>query len=402
MPYQRFVSLSVLAITTTGCSIEKAIIKKFFVPKVKFEDSTLPPKPDYSQDKYWATLPETDHKANLTPEGAATDSSLANVFFIHPTTMLSQKGWVQDPVKEDLSKEMLDELIVSGMASVFNGCCSIYTPRYRQATFGSYYVPAAEANAVFSIAYEDIETAFDYFIEELAANQPFILAAHSQGALHGQRLLEKIDKDPKIRNAMVAAYIGGHKFPRQAFGTSIKNIPLCESAEQTGCVISWNTYGKDFNPYRNDVPFTWKDEKINLPERAPIVCTNPITWTTKTGESDKSAHLGAVPQINTGVEINEDNFMKGETIGMDVTRLGSVQSGFVSAACDEEGVLRINDIRKEYKPANDKEDEEYHDLDYELFYMDIRSNAILRAQAWTRANTPIAPVPAEPADENKN
>ena len=58
-------------------------------------------------------------------------------------------------------------------------------------------------------AYRDVEAAFDYFLEQIGPDQPFIIAGHSQGSLHLQTLLfERINGTPTA-DRIVAAYLIG-------------------------------------------------------------------------------------------------------------------------------------------------------------------------------------------------
>ncbi|GIR73695.1 MAG: hypothetical protein CM15mP76_04220 [Prochlorococcus sp.] len=76
------------------------------------------------------------------------------------------------------------EIMLGNQASAFNGSCNIYAPEYRQATYFSFFDKDDNGKKALDLAYEDIENAFNYFLEFFNNGKPFIIAAHSQGALH--------------------------------------------------------------------------------------------------------------------------------------------------------------------------------------------------------------------------
>ena len=54
---------------------------------------------------------------------------------------------------------------MANQASVFNGCCSIYAPHYRQASIYSYYDTEKVREEIHSFVYQDVKKAFEYFIK---------------------------------------------------------------------------------------------------------------------------------------------------------------------------------------------------------------------------------------------
>ena len=77
-------------------------------------------------------------------------------------------------------------------ASAFSETCNVYAPYYRQATYYSFF--DAEANngcKALDLAYSDISNAFECIYEKHNNGKPFFIAGHSQGALHGQRLINE-------------------------------------------------------------------------------------------------------------------------------------------------------------------------------------------------------------------
>src|SRR6187401_3006859 len=133
MTADRFILLLACCILT-GCA-------GHFTPPVlvtPFENTPLPP--DYSLETAWASLPWKKDNADRVPASSKfidmQEKAVADVFFIHPTSYLKQTerstGWNAD-VNDEAINTITDDGSILNQASVFNGSCKIYAPRYRQA-----------------------------------------------------------------------------------------------------------------------------------------------------------------------------------------------------------------------------------------------------------------------------
>ncbi|WP_343614508.1 DUF3089 domain-containing protein [Novosphingobium sp.] len=251
----------------------------------------VPPPPDYalpsSWSQAWRTLP-----AGATP--MARHPQVA-VFFLHPTTFRSPTGAQNEDTQDSDANSWTDESSIARQASIFNGCCRVYAPRYRAASYNSFTTPAQQ-KAAFALAYSDVERAFDAFLARIG-DAPFILAGHSQGAFHAATLLEKrIDGQP-LQKRMVAAYIIGINLSQGEFGKRFKTVTPCATPAQTGCVLQWNSYLAD----EVNIP------KINTVAQAAyvktygdgadkqLVCINPLTFDAARPEGGRELAQGAVP-----------------------------------------------------------------------------------------------------------
>lgn len=243
-----------------------------------------PPVPDYRLTASWAALPGMDDYADRTPTDHLRDlqyQARADVFFVHPTIYTdTRKG--NDLWNADLSDEKLNEAVdrstILNQASLFNAAGKVYAPRYRQAHLTVFYDEgAAVKQQALDTAYADVLAAFDYYLERYNAGRPIILAAHSQGTLHAQRLLSDRFVGKALRDRLVAAYLVGMPVEREAYA----DIPVCASAEQTGCFVSWRTYREDF------VPRPGEDDPA-------VAVVNPLTWSTAPGRAPDSLNLGGI------------------------------------------------------------------------------------------------------------
>jgi hypothetical protein len=329
-------------------------------PKGHFEAAEAGGGPDYSQASSWVARPGLSNDPALwLPDGVPQETvGNAAVFYIHPTTYLKNDRW-NAPLDAGGDAAFRTNLFVQSQASAFNGAGQIWAPRYRQAAFGAFLLDSKDAQAALDFAYRDVSAAFDQFVKE-AGNKPIILAGHSQGALHLMRLLrEKVAGKP-IAKRVVAAYVVGWPIDTASDLPDL-GLPACTAAAETGCVLSWMSFGQPANPslildqWRSTPGLTGGDRK---PE--DMLCVNPITGT---------ANGAAPPADNPGTLVPTSNFASANLV-----------QGQVGAHCDK-GLLIIDGsippLGPYVLPGNN-----YHVYDYALFWGAIRRDAERRLAAW--------------------
>ncbi len=366
-------------------------------PSKDFNENKLPSPPNYSSKKSWAAHPEIDDKSSFVPLGlekTKVEDLKADVFFIHPTTYFGNKNW-NASLSHPVANTIVDEIIMSGQASVFNSCCRIFAPRYRQATFHSFLTSRDSGVKALDVAYSDVARAFDFFINHLNDGRPFFIASHSQGTVHAMRLLEdKIDNTDLVKR-MVAAYTIGFEFPRVKFEEDLKNIKPSQNATDTQCVIAYDTYIEGGRPLtildRTKLPFAHRDPETGKKDgtwewksRSKFVTfsTNPISWKSDNELADASQHLGAVNNEYSESNFKLESLLDKEIAEIKTARLSSVYENEVSARCGEDGILYISKpVHRQFRmmllPGGN-----YHNYDYSLFYMNLRENAKARLEAF--------------------
>lgn len=327
-----------------------ALIKSNIAPKQNFASITPPPAPDYRADKVWAALPQTNDNADFTPQGLTASEGAKDVavFFIHPTTYYSKSGW-NAPLDDAGARARIDDLVMPAQASAFNLCCDIYAPYYRQATLWSYWVREGSGQDALDLAYGDVERAFDEFLKRIGT-QPFILAGHSQGGHQLETLLINRISGTKLRERMIAAYPIGIAINPVTFSEKAPDIPVCKAAEQTGCFVTWNSRGPKSK--------IWDDMQ-------GAICVNPLSWTV-----DGTAVKAEQNPGSLAVSLS-----KGEKDRLD--------TGVTSAQCLNDRLLVgafQTDIYKGLKLSWGRDN--FHVLDYGLFYTSIRQNAQDRVNAY--------------------
>lgn len=363
------------------------IMSLMLVPGGTPADEEPPPAPDYADPASWVALPDREDKVDLVPSATSEQDRQAtaevDLFYLHPTTYYKKERW-HAPYDDPWASRFVDELVASGQASAFNGCARIFGPRYRQASIGAYFVDPERSRAAFELAYRDIERAFTYYLEHHNRGRPFILASHSQGTMHAIRLLETIDRSP-LRRQLVAAYLVGYRFPLDKLERSYHHIGICHTADQTGCVVGWDTYSTRI---QQDPPlhaFHWYGDRLETvigdTVSRPVLCTNPLTWRDDEELAPASLHLGALPPTTDRKMPSLFRIIMGaRPEELSVSRLAAPVPRLTGARC-QNGKLNIPPV--EEKAFADMEmGGSYHTLDYALFYMNIRRNAEERVAAY--------------------
>lgn len=318
--------------------------------QIPFSQSPVPAAPDYAQAPYWAALPTRKDAADIAPKKYKDlqATAKADVFFIHPTTYTGQPTdsfqWNANLANAELNKKV-DERPIKFQASVFNGSCRVYAPRYRQAHYYCFITPSkTDRQAALDIAYADVRAAFAYYLKNYNQGRPIVIAGHSQGTIHAQRLLREFFENQPLQKQLVCAYLIGMPVPTD----SLPTLSPCADSASTGCYISWRTFERGHNT-------SWQ-----AGDPARLVCHNPLSWQRDTFYTSKLQHQGAVlrsfkrplPQI-----------------------------------CDaqvHEGILWVTKPR--FPGSRLIKNPNYHVGDYNLFYLDIRKNVGVRVEAFVKNN----------------
>ena len=363
------------------------LIRHHVKPNHDFDVSKVTERPNYSLLDHWAAHPEKESYASMRPAGVPLNDAEKpiDVFYIYPTLCFSQNHW-NAPLDYVRTNEMIDQSIMPGQVSVYNEHARIFSPRYRQATFYSFLEASDNSHQAFDLAYQDIEQAFHFYIRHLNEGRPFIIASHSQGSLHGIRLLEEqIDSSPYY-DQFIAAYLIGMHIPKDKIGRTLHQIKAAESATDTGCIITYDTYGMNGGPQsdRDNVQHYYPDTREWEYRRDKAVMgINPMNWTTGTELAGESLHKGGV-RMKFTKESNFDmkNLFSEEAAGIQIQSLSAPISGEVSAQLDSKGVLHISTPKHQAFREGLLPNENYHIHDISLFYMNLRENVADRVKSY--------------------
>ena len=331
-------------------------------PKGHFQISQAGGGPDYAQQSSWIARPgQPNDPALWLPDGVSPGATgNAAVFYIHPTTYLENDRW-NATLLPGGDTEFRTQLFTRSQASAFNGTGEIWAPRYRQAAFGAFLLKSDDARKALDFAYRDVSAAFERFLKE-AGDRPIILAGHSQGALHLERLLKERIAGKPVAGRIVAAYVIGWPIDGKSDLPAL-GLPACASPQQTGCILSWMTFG---DPPNAAMMFDdWKKTKgFTGGARSPsdVVCVNPLN-----GSKDGAAP----PKDNPGTLIPSADL-----------RSATASPGMVGAHCSNGLLILDGDLPG--LPTPPILGNNYHVYDYALFWGAIRRDAERRLAAWHR------------------
>jgi len=334
------------------------------VPKGHFEAATAGGGPDYSQPSNWLSRPGTaESLVQWAPENGQLPDPIArtgaHVFYVHPTTYLERDRW-NAPLSVGGETEARTRLFVQSQASAFGQLAEVWAPRYRQAAYGAFLLNSADAQKALDFAYADVAAAFDEFIKDVPQDAPIILAGHSQGALHLERLIREKIAGKAIARRIVAAYVVGWPISTTADLPALQ-LPACSEPAQNGCILSWMTFADPPNPafifdqWNKTKGFDGRERR-----QKDTLCVNPITGT------------------ENGVAEPKDN--PGTLIPTADLQSASLQQGIVGAHCHD-GLLIMNGGMPTLPippiPGNN-----FHIYDYALFWGAVRADAQRRLAAW--------------------
>jgi len=333
------------------------------VPTAKFEAQPALAAQIYDDPAMWYARPGVGDKdlARWHPDGFVPASDArehAAVFFIHPTSYLTRDRW--NAPLGDVESRQRAELFVKAMASPFNASTEVWAPRYRQAAIGAFLTADPQATQALDLAYGDIRLAFDHFLANVGADQPIVLAGHSQGAFLLTRLLHDKVAGRPLAQRIVAAYVIGWPLSPERDLPAL-GLPACAEPVQTGCVASWLSFADPADP---SMVLNGYAHRLGLTaERAAtggFLCTNPLTGTIG-GTAEAQANLGTL-------------------VPDEALTTGKLVVGQVPARCGPDGFLHVGDppqLGPYVLPGNN-----YHVYDIPLFWANLRADVARREAAW--------------------
>ena len=266
------------ALVNTGCSPKNKIITQ------NYHFNSIDKLQDYSNLQYWAAHPWKWDPSDSVPQPFRNDKikdTSVDAFFIHPTTLLdnTDERW-NATIDDSMLNVKTDYTTILYQASVLNGSCRVFSPRYRQAHLRSFYTDDKQAAAkAFEIAYSDVKKAFEYYMENFNHDRPIIIASHSQGTEHAKRLLKEFFEGTSLQNKLVCAYLIG----MPVSDTYFTQIQPCKDSISTGCFVSWRTFKTGF-----------VDTGYISREKFKSIVINPLSWTMDSSYVSNKFNTGGV------------------------------------------------------------------------------------------------------------
>lgn len=322
----------------------------YYYPEVPFDDSIVYVPTDYSTLDHWAAHPDKEDTADRIPgRDVLSDQSakLADVFFLHPTTLTGHEGEIywNAEVDDQLLNQRTDKSTILLQGSIFNAAGKVYAPRYQQAHIEAFYTQdTVSKNKALDLAYQDVKRSFLYYLNNWNDGRPFIIASHSQGTIHAKRVIKEFIDGQALQEQLIAAYLIGIAIKQDEF----EHIRPCQEATDVNCMISWRTFRKDI-----------EDDDYYTADN--LLVTNPLSWKTDTTYVSKEMNKGAI-----------------------LRNVDVIYEELVDARIDN-GILKVT--KPSFFGSVFYTTKNYHVPDLNFFYFNTRSNAKERVAAYLNGSS---------------
>jgi hypothetical protein len=265
-----------------------AVMALFTAPALA---QTAAPKNDYSKAESWLCPPGGQDACvvDLTTTVIAEDGRLTpekftpaanppiDCFYVYPTVSLDPGG------NSDMIAGNEERNVIRSQFARFRSQCRPFAPLYRQFTLtalraGTAGKPVASDRA---LGYNDVLEAWNHYLKNDNNGRGIVLIGHSQGSgVLTQLIRNEIDGKP-VQSRIVSALLLGTNVavPKgKDVGGAFKEMPLCRSAEQTGCIVTYVSF-------RSTIPPP-PDSRFGKVQDASMEagCTNPAALAGGRGE----------------------------------------------------------------------------------------------------------------------
>jgi hypothetical protein len=250
-------------------------------------------------------------------------------FYVYPTVSTDAGLY------STLAVEPEERLAVMTQFARFGGRCRLFAPMYRQLTLAGlraalsgHPMAGADVSAIRDVGYNDVKSAWEYYLKHENHGRGVVLIGHSQGSIMLLDLIKsEIDGKPS-QSLLVSAMLLGWNLvvPKGAdVGGDFKSIPLCHRSSQTGCAIAFVSFRDTAPP-----PAGSMFGHPQTPEPGMVAaCVNPAALAGGAGEL--KAYLGSGTLLLAGNVAEPTRWAKDVTV---TTPFVSVP-GLLSAHCVE-------------------------------------------------------------------
>ncbi len=210
-----------------------------------------------------ATIVKADGTTEAEPHVPAAEPSF-DCFYVYPTVSNDRGS------NADWNPDTQETNCVRAQAGRYSRVCRVFAPLYRQVTLTALNGGTID-DAARTLGYQDVVAAFNRYLTEYNQGRGFVLIGHSQGSGVLRRLMTaEIDGREELRARLIAAHLLGTSVAvpeGQDVGGDFKNIPVCRSGDQSGCVIAYATFRDSSPPPSNS--------RFGKAMSGRAVCANP-------------------------------------------------------------------------------------------------------------------------------
>ncbi|MCR5872580.1 MULTISPECIES: DUF3089 domain-containing protein [unclassified Sphingomonas] len=244
--------------------------------------AAAPVPADYRDTANWLCRPGREDSCTVNldatvvaPDGSRTVEKFTpaanpkfDCFYVYPTVSTDETP------NSDLSIDQAERRVAMIQAARFRSVCRVFAPMYRQVTLKALraVMTGQPSGADPALGYADVKAAFDDYMKHDNQGRGVVLIGHSQGARMLSQLLEReFDGKPDKMKPIISAMPIGFNLDvaaGQRTGT-LKTIPTCASASDTGCVVTYVSF-------RATVPPPAKSRFARSSTAGmQVACTNP-------------------------------------------------------------------------------------------------------------------------------
>ncbi len=328
-------------------------------PRQPFQTYDPPVAPDYALSESWLSQPDlTIDPFTLKEKG--------DVFVAVPSVYRGGEHYVL-PSDDLRRKSKLERIVRPNYVTPYGDAGRLFAPFYRQASLYSYMTTREDAQLAQDFAYQDVKRAFEAFLEVSPPERPIVLVGHNQGAAHVLRLLHDFFADDEtLRRRLAVAYVIDYPVPLDLFDRPFASLSLCEAEDDTGCIAAFG----QFQPGEDAIAERFTERLLvhdgsdfqSVRDRA-LACINPLTWRRDEDYAPERLHKGGVAAEGLEPDIRP-----------------APQPNQVGAQC-QDGLLLVDRPRSRSFRRPWQIGAKFRTLPSNLFYEDLRQNAVLRVNA---------------------
>ncbi|MEX1033928.1 MAG: DUF3089 domain-containing protein [Cellvibrionaceae bacterium] len=253
---------------------------------------------DYSDKDNWLCRPDnlracdTDMSSTVVmADGSMTtetwsrnDDAQIDCFYVYPTVS-------RDTTPNSDMEAGPEELnVIRQQFARFGSQCRTFAPLYRQVTLTALRAGMSGdgqgMNPDRQLGYNDVVNAWNYYLENHNDGRGVVLVGHSQGSGVLSRMIAAEIEGKPIQKQIISALILGSnvQVPEgKMLGGTFKEMPLCQSGSEIGCVVTYASFRSTVPPPANSLFGRGGDNTVSA-------CTNPAQLAK--GSKELHAYLG--------------------------------------------------------------------------------------------------------------
>jgi polyvinyl alcohol dehydrogenase (cytochrome) len=256
------------------------------------QSAAAPASNDYADDKSWLCRPGRQDACAVdqTSTIVAADGTLTrepwtadpnapiDCFYVYPTVSTDSTP------NSDMSADPAELNVVRVQFARFASRCRPYAPLYRQVTLAALR-RALDSGARLpmdrGLGYDDVRDAWNHYLQHDNKGRGVVLIGHSQGAFVLTELIRQEIEGKPVQPRVVSALLLGTTIavPKgKDVGGTFRTLPLCRTATQTGCVITYASFRSTLLPSATSLFGRVADPAMTA------ACTNPAALNGETGE----------------------------------------------------------------------------------------------------------------------